>query len=431
MAPEQIKYNMLIVDDEPEILNSLKRVFYKEYSVDLFEDGATALAALKTKQYAIIISDMRMPNMDGATFLAKAKEDAPDAIRFLLTGYSDFDSTIKAVNEGAIFAYVEKPWNNQELRSLINNGLNHYLLKQENKQLSIELSAANLKLAEHNKLLEQKVKERTQALIANTTKLKSSIKTQRELFHQLLDMVETLIKETLGDMRGHTKRIATHGRLLAQELELEKSEVQQVYLAGLMLDIGQITLPKSVTNTPVSELSTEQKNAYLASASRGAEIIKKIPRLKHVANMVLHQFENVNGEGTPGHLKSDAIPLGSRILRLVNDFDRLLLGKNYPETMSNDDARFYLKENSGKLYDRKLVDVYLKLLEKLPDMEALNTDFCMSIKQLEPGMTLAQDVLNKSGGVMLTKDSELTAAGIEKLKQYEEQMEYHLSIYVY
>lgn len=428
---EAKKPNMLILDDEPEILNALKRLFYKTYTVSLFEDAELALEAMENTIFAIIISDMRMPKMNGAAFLAKAKLIDEDAIRILLTGYSDFESTIQAVNEGAIFAYVEKPWDNRALVALVTNGLEHYRLKHENRKLNVELSAANKSLAEQNKLLDTKVKERTKALIANTNKLKSSIKNQRELFHQLLDLVESLIHLTLGDYHGHTKRVATHARLLAQELELDKPEINQIYLAGLMQDIGQITLAPELVQTPLSELSNEEQQQYYQSAVRGAEIITKVPRLSHVAHIVKHQFEQVNGEGNPDHLKKQEIPLGSMILRIVSDFDALLLGKLFKDNMSSDEARFYLKENSGKIYDRKITETYLKLLEKLPSLEDINTDYCISIKQLEEGMTLAQDVMNKAGGVMLTKDTELTATSIEKLKKYEEEMEYHLSIYVY
>ena len=431
MPGNNTKLNLLVLDDETEILNSLKRVFRLEFNVDTFTSGHDALQALEEKVYAVIISDMRMPEMDGATFLAAAREKAPKSIRMLLTGYADIESTVKAVNEGAIFSYISKPWNNEELKVVVNNGVNQYNLQRENDRLNKELAAANVKLEAHNQQLEQLVAKRTAALQKSNVKLKSSIVKQREMFHRLLDMIESIITATVGDDGGHTKRIAAHSRLLAQELELEKAETTRIYLAGLVHEIGKITLDDELLELPESELDNEQLHAYQSSALKGADILNKIPNLTNVATLVKHQYEKNNGQGFPDHLSGEAIPIGSRILKLVNDYDRLLLGRKFPERFSQKEAVAFLKKHSGSEYDSHLVKAYVALLDKLPTIEDINADYCLSVEQLEEGMTIAHDVRNQSGGVLLTKDTELTEALINKLKNYEKEMEVHLSIFIY
>lgn len=425
------KLKLLILDDEREILNALKRVFFRDYEVSCFEEGNEALAAMSEKEFAVIISDMRMPHMDGATFLAKAKELSPGSKRILLTGYSDMESTVKAVNDGAIFSYVNKPWDNNEIKVLVRNAAESYILQKENEQLNEELSNANFSLSAKNQLLDQKVQQRSEALLLSNERLKTSIGKQRELFNHLLDMVEAIIEASIGSCEGHNKRIASHAKLLCQSMGLEKSVITQIYFATLMSDIGKITLPAEILQTPEEQLSQEQKVVLQNSVLKGAEILQNIPNLKTVATLVRHQYEKFNGQGVPDHLSGDNIPLGSRIIKVLSDYDNMLIGRKFKNRKSPAEAASLLKSEANKEYDPLVVQSYLRLLEKLPKLETLDADYCLTIEQLEPGMTLAHDVVNKAGGTMLTKGTQLTDSSIEKLKQYQKQMEYHLSIFVY
>ncbi|MEK9712554.1 MAG: response regulator, partial [Thalassolituus sp.] len=100
--------HLLLVDDEPGVLQALKRLFFRHHNVTLANGGAEALEILKTESFDMIISDMRMPGMSGAELLKTCFETYPEMIRVLLTGYSDLDSAIKAVNEGNIYRYISK-----------------------------------------------------------------------------------------------------------------------------------------------------------------------------------------------------------------------------------------------------------------------------------------------------------------------------------
>lgn len=130
---------ILLVDDEPAVLQALKRLLYRQYEVVTAEGGEAALQILEDEEFDLIISDMRMPGMTGDVLLKTCYERYPDMVRVLLTGYSDIESTIKAVNEGNIFRYVNKPWDNQELRGIIADALQTAVLKDANQRLQARI----------------------------------------------------------------------------------------------------------------------------------------------------------------------------------------------------------------------------------------------------------------------------------------------------
>jgi two-component system response regulator HupR/HoxA len=148
---------ILIVDDQKEILNSLSRLFKNEYQVITASSGEEAIKVLKQTTVAVILSDQRMPRMDGTSFLQKAKDIQPDAIRILITGYSDIEATVEAVNKAQIFQYVSKPFEPEELKQIINRAIDHYHLSRENKKLHDELIEKNKLLQIENEALVRQV----------------------------------------------------------------------------------------------------------------------------------------------------------------------------------------------------------------------------------------------------------------------------------
>ena len=156
---------MLFVDDEPGILSSLRRLFRPHgYRILVAESGALGLAELEKTPVDLVISDMRMPEMDGATFLKAVRQRWPDTVRILLTGYADVTSTVAAINEGEIYRYVSKPWDDNEIVKTVREALEGYQLKMENRRLTALTQSQNEELKGLNASLEQKVAERTAEL---------------------------------------------------------------------------------------------------------------------------------------------------------------------------------------------------------------------------------------------------------------------------
>lgn len=144
MAESRIK--ILYVDDEENNLNSFKAAFRREYDVTVAISANEAKELLKSQHFEIIITDQRMPGITGVDFLASIIEDYPEPIRMLLTGYADIQAVIDAINKGQIFQYITKPWDEQQMRVIINNAYEIFSLRQENKKLLQSLLRANEQL---------------------------------------------------------------------------------------------------------------------------------------------------------------------------------------------------------------------------------------------------------------------------------------------
>lgn len=143
---EKENIRILYVDDEVNNLRSFKATFRREFKVQTAESAKAGLEILEDNPFHIIISDQRMPEMTGVEFFEKLTEDNPEPIRILLTGYSDIDAVIGAINKGRVYHYITKPWDERYLRNVINNAYEIYRLRAENKALMEDLKLSNEQL---------------------------------------------------------------------------------------------------------------------------------------------------------------------------------------------------------------------------------------------------------------------------------------------
>ena len=157
---KNIRRKILIVDDEPSVLNSLKRTLRKEHDVILSQDGFSAIQVLNEQEIAVIIADQRMPKMNGVTLLEKAMEIQPDTARILVTGYSDIQAVIDAINEGNVYYYIHKPWEPEDVHLIIRQAIDRYNLIQTNRSLVAEIEETNRRLSDENLLLTKDAEKR-------------------------------------------------------------------------------------------------------------------------------------------------------------------------------------------------------------------------------------------------------------------------------
>lgn len=142
--------NIQLVDDDPSILSALKRIVREEgWTVDTYTDPQEALEALSQKAYAVIVSDLHMPELDGITFLQFSKQIQPHAMRLLLSGQGDRDSLTKAINNASIYRFVSKPWETYELLSTLRSAVELYQLQNERRQLLDELQRQKSIITRH------------------------------------------------------------------------------------------------------------------------------------------------------------------------------------------------------------------------------------------------------------------------------------------
>lgn len=424
---------LLFVDDEPGILSALRRLFRQfGYRILIAESGAQGLAELEKTPVDLVISDMRMPEMDGATFLRQVRERWPAAIRILLTGYADVTSTIAAINEGEIYRYISKPWDDNEIVNVVREALERQKLESENRRLTALTQAQNEELKNLNASLEQKVAERTSELQQALSfveqahgELKKSFLTSVQVFAGLVELRSGPAGNRLA---GHGRRVADMARTLAQRLGLPDTEVQNITLAGLLHDIGKLGLPDELLGKPYNTLTQDQRAMVMKHPVIGQNILIAIEKFKEAAVLVRHHHECFDGSGYPDRLSGIAIPQGSRILGVVNDYDSLQIGTLVQRPLRPEEAQDYLIDNRGKRYDPKVVDTFIKLLAETP--KGGPSELPLRSMHLKPGMVLSRDLAHRDGYLLLAKGSVLTADIIGQLVKLEQSENQNLTLYI-
>lgn len=238
---------LLIIDDEEEILKALRRQFRRTYEVYTASSGQEALEIMQTVPIQVIISDQRMPGMNGSEFFSRIKDTSSDAVRLLLTGYADIETVIAAINEGSIFRYVIKPWNPAELETIVREAFTRYELTVQNRQLMIELKQAN-------EVLEQRVAERTALLEDANCRLTALIE-QRDAF---IGMAAHDLRTPIQVVQGFTD-LLLHAQTKPEEFREFVEVIQEtlrdmLLLLNNLLDITAIEAGKVVLNKTLVDL---------------------------------------------------------------------------------------------------------------------------------------------------------------------------------
>lgn len=445
-------HTILFVDDEASILNSLKRLFRK-YSSNILtaSGGKDALELLKAQEHpvSLIISDQRMPGMTGSEFLEKAKMICPDAIRFLLTGYSDMNAVIEAVNKGEIHRYLNKPWNDEDLVLQVNQALEQYELKAENKRLLALTQKQNKQLYEFGKNMEQKVRARSGELLEKNKELEFL---NKELELNLLNTVRAFAELTdihIPILKGHGKRVRTYSIAIAERLDLSENEITHIEIAAILHDIGKIGFSwKLLEKYDEPNWSQEEATTYNKHPEEGQHILAFINRLDDVGLIIRHHHEKYDGEGFPDHLKENDIPIGSRIIAITDSYDWIAnirlntdiilkdyINKNKITREESEDpeiagqaAIHYIKKNAFTKFDPDVVKVFLDILKDNNDRFSDRKQ--VAVHELKKGMIITRAIYSKAGRLLLPHKTVLTESLIDKLKKTRENGEISNSVYV-
>ncbi len=410
----EVRPTILLVDDEKPILDSLYRFCrQRKWEAIRAESGAAGLDILNDQTVDIIVSDMRMPNMDGAEFLSKAREKMPDAVRVLLTGYADMEAVINAVNGAKIYNYLNKPWDDNMLESVLNSALDFKQKEDERLRLSKEVTEKNQELATLNGSLEEKVKERTEKLQQTTRKVGKN-------FREALTLITSLIEMQDGSKANYTDMVANASVSIATALELDVKEIEQIRIAALLHNVGKFSLQEAIRKKPRDKLTGTKLETFRNHPLQGELVLSGMTGLKSVSLLVRSHQEYLNGSGYPDKLKGDAIPMGSRIICVTSDFHKLESNLLAQEVFGPEAAMKYLNEMSGKLYDARVVELFEKYFnEHLQNYRSYLSQ--LTLDDLQEGMILADNLVSPTGLSLLTKDSVISSEHLQRFSNYENE----------
>lgn len=359
---------ILLVDDEPNVLRSLRRQLRSEYEVDIHEDPTKALQVLSKKNtYAVVISDFRMPKMNGAELLRKVRKVSPETTRVMLTGYADLENTIKAVNEGNVFRFLTKPCSKE---NLLNN---------------IKDAVAQHELVTSKRILLEKT-------------LKGSV--------ELLSEITSLINPNAG---ARINRVRRYVKYFAQQKGIK--DLWRYDVATMLCQLGTLILPPGTLESleKGKELTAEQLQMFEMHPMIAQSLLSKLPMLESVAEMVSYQLKGYDGSGTPrSATHKDDIPLGGRVLKLALDYDLAL-----QQERTTHKAFAKLEENV-KAYDPELFG-YLK---DMLGVEARYVVRKVKVSALIPGMILHEDLLSSQNVMLLGKNLELDKDKIDRIQMF-------------
>lgn len=422
-APEQPALSVLCVDDERGILSSLRRLLRPEgYVVHMAEGGDEALALLEHTSVDLVISDMRMPGMDGAEFLARVRSRWPASIRMLLTGYADLGSTIDAINRGEIHRFISKPWDDEQLLRIVRDGLSRRVLEREREALRVQVAEQNQELLQLNVLLEEKVEARTAELARANESLKQNFLTSIKVFSNLIEIRHPML-------RGHSARVAALAGSMARHLNLNQAQINEVFAAALLHDIGKIGLADEVIAQPSDRLSGEPLKAWRAHAAQGESALLALDSMRGAARIIRHHHERWDGKGFPDGLQGEAIPPGARILAVANDFDSYMHGLVCGVRHSEDASFDYILQGRGSRYDAGIVVALRAALDEA--ITARVRDDALTVDKLEPGMKLSRDLVDRDGRLLLAADFVLDGVVIRQIREYAARVSPTMKLHVH
>ncbi|OFC70012.1 response regulator [Alteromonas confluentis] len=417
---EEKKYTILFVDDEPNILRALKRALFKmNINMLLADSGKKALELLESNTVHVVVSDMKMPHMSGAELLEQVAKLYPETFRVVLTGFADIDSTIKAVNQGKIHRYLQKPWDNQELMNTLEEGLERVKLKDENARLQKLTRLQNKKLKDINSHLEQTVVKRTKQIKLALQRIeKHNLAIEQVLFN-----VISINPDIDGKFAIEVSELAT---LLAKRSGLPPEEIKLVRYACLIGELGCLGLKPADYATPFSKMNYEQQKNFLTQTRQAATILAPAQHMQPISDILEFQFEHYNGSGLYNKVAKE-IPVGARILAISRDYWRCVTGRLTEKHMTPNEAKQELKKHRNTRYDATFLDV---LLESPEIGMPKHIDNMLSANDLEPGMVLAANLYNDSHILILPEGHVFTDSTIAKMRSYEEDHGKHFEITV-
>ncbi len=332
---------VLYVDDEPSLCRAFARMFGGDDKVRVATSSSAMEAAdlIDREAFDVIVSDLRMPGMDGIELLSAARLKRPLARRLLVSGFADLDTALDAINRVGVDRLLTKPWNTFELMGAVHAAAEHALLTRENARMTEDLRRKADELSGINRQLDRLVEQRTD-----------------DLLNGLVSALDLRDSET----QWHSRRVGRYARHLAETLGVAGRDLDDIERGAMLHDIGKIGVRDAVLLKP-GPLTDEEWVEMRRHPSLGFEILKGISFLETARLVPLHHQEKFDGSGYPGGLSGENICLGARVFAVVDTYDAITSNRPYRKARSYEAARDEIAKFSGRQFDPRVVETWLKV----------------------------------------------------------------------
>ena len=342
---------LLIVDDEQYVLSALKRLFRKDmHEVIAVEAPSRGLDVLRERPVAVIVSDYRMPEMDGVQFLRQAREVAPEAIRIILSGYAEIHAILSAVNDGGIHKYLTKPWNDEQLRLEVKAGFDQYVLSKTNR------------------VLQETLQHRNEELLGLTRSLEAEHARQQENFRATIEMLVAVPKMKHPEEVVHTERVRAICRAMGETMGWTPDDIESLGLAARLHDIGNLGVDARIL-LKEGQLSAEERSEVQQHTVYPGKMLHGVTGMEEIVRILRSHHENFDGSGYPDGLKGDAIPRAAQILYIADAYDALRLRRPYRLPLSLEEAVTLITRAAARSFDPVLMDPFRSVISAIEPSE--------------------------------------------------------------
>jgi len=334
---------ILVVDDEAPVRTMMAAALERQgYIVELADGGREALATLEMNIFNLVLTDIKMPDVDGIALLDRIHELQPRLPVVMVTAVHEIGVAIDAMRRGA-YDYLLKPFEREQLLGTVERALNHREALEETQN--------------YHQSLEEMVRARTEMLRHAMEDLEHSYDVTLEALGDALDLKDS-------ETEGHSKRVTAYAIALARAMGIPPKEIKVIARGAFLHDIGKMAIPDEILRKP-GTLTPEEQELMREHCSRGYNMLRKIPFLAGAAEIVLCHQEHYDGNGYPNRLSGRQIPIGARIFAVADALDAITSDRPYRQARGFAKAREEILRCSGTHFDPAVVEVFLKIPDEI------------------------------------------------------------------
>ncbi|HVU25869.1 MAG TPA: HD domain-containing phosphohydrolase [Opitutus sp.] len=398
---------ILIVDDESIVLDSLRQTLERDgHAVVACLDPLKALALVNEREFAVIISDYKMPAMTGLEFLVESRRLRPHASRILITAILSLPTIVEAINRGEIFRFIAKPWLREELLVTVRNALQRYELVTSNEQLQAETLRLNSELTAANASLEHRVRD----LEDERRKLDVANRSLAQRYDNSLELTRRILSAFDPVLGGQTRALVEIAAKMAATEYFDDTRRRALTTAAGLCDLGLIGVPRELLRAfrtrpdHLAEHELAMLHHHPVYSQTLAALVDDSPE---VGEAIRGHHEQFDGYGFPDGLAEDHIPWTARCLAVAVGFVEC----GQPRAA----ALEFVQSHSGTRFDPEAVRLFHKVMQLVHLPRQVRE---ILLDDLKPGMVLASGIYSPHGLLLIGEGQSLDAAVIGKIRSH-------------